>query len=297
MLWIKNYTKAFKLKSHQNIKVSDALKKGIRWINFPAYILLFSFIFIVPAILLYVFRNDKNSTTLIVFGISSVVLGIILPIFWWSINIVKYKIWAGYNVKDIHRFYIEAQSKNLINESKFFKRLEIKSQTQKKELSKFYERLNSENRLIRDINNSISKETIFKSGLGWNIAIYSVLSIASVFLYFFGNYNLRFTLIIQSVLLFLIGVDIYKMLKHKYILKINDTLISYKDDKSVIYWKDIAHFITIPGIGYNPSKLIISTENENLELTLENYGSIKLSRVIDVLNENKHRFEVKQSTR
>ena len=35
--------------------VSDALKKGNRWINFPAYILLFFFIFIVPAILLYVF--------------------------------------------------------------------------------------------------------------------------------------------------------------------------------------------------------------------------------------------------
>ena len=34
-----------------------------------------------------------------------------------------------------------------------------------------------------------------------------------------------------------------------------------------------------------------------LNPTLENYGSIKLSRVIDVLNENKHRFEVKQSTR
>ena len=285
------------MKNHQNIKVSDALKKGNRWINFPAYILLFFFIFIVPAILLYVFRNNKNSTTFIIFGISNVILGIILPILWWSVNIVKYKIWAGYNVKDIHRFYIEAQSKNLINESKFFKRLEIKSQTQRKELSKFYERLNSENRLIRDIDNSIPKETIFKSGLGWNIALISALSIALIFMYFLGNYNLRFILIVQSVFLFLIGVDIYKILKYKYILKINDTLISYKDDKSVIYWKDIAHYNTIPGIGYNPSKLIILTGNENLELTLENYGSIKLSRVIDVLNENKHRFEVKQSMR
>ena len=87
----KNDANNLKVKNHQNIKVSDALKKGNRWINFPAYILLFFFIFIVPAILLYVFRNNKNSTTLIVFGISSVILGVILPILWWSVNIVKYK--------------------------------------------------------------------------------------------------------------------------------------------------------------------------------------------------------------
>jgi len=223
-------------------------------------------------------------------------VGIIAPFLWWSINVVKYKIWAGNNVKDIHRFFEEAQSKNIISERAFLKRIEIKSSSQEKELLRFYNRLNSEKKIIKDINNDISKETIFKNGSKANIVV-SILLIGGMFyLYESGEYNIKSVSIIGGVLMLFIGFDLYKRFKYNFVLKIDSKLISYKDDKTIIYWKDIISYNTIPGIQHNPSKLIINTKDENYELKLENYGTIKLGKIIDVLNENKHRFEINQSS-
>ncbi|MFH4965988.1 hypothetical protein V8G69_13380 [Gaetbulibacter sp. M235] len=285
------------MNNHQNIKVSEALKKGNKWLVMPSISLMLFFFLVTPAALMYFFRDDKNSILFIVLSISSFVLGVIVPISWWSINVVKYKIWAGNNVKDIHRFYREAQIKNLIDERPFFRKIEIKTEKQKKELLRFYKRLNSEKVLVRDINNAILRETIFKSTLKWNILIYLILMIGLFYMCLAGKYNLKNSLILASVFLVLIGLDLYKIYKYKFILKINDTLISYKDDKILVYWKDIVSYFTIPGIQYNPSKLIINTVDGTHELLLENYGKIKLDKVLDVLNENKHRFDINESVR
>lgn len=285
------------MNNHQNIKVSEALKKGNKWLVMPSISFVLFFFLVVPAVLMYFFRDDKNSILFIVSSISSFVLGVIVPISWWSINVVKYKIWAANNVKDIHRFYREAQIKNLIDERPFFRKIEIKTEKQKKELLRFYKRLNSEKVLVRDINNAILRETIFKSTLKWNILIYLILMIGLFYMYLTGKYNLKGTIILASVFLVLIGLDLYKIFKYKFILRINDTLISYKDDKILVYWKDIVSYFTIPGIQYNPSKLIINTVDGTHELLLENYGKIKLDKVLDVLNENKHRFDINESVR
>lgn len=285
------------MNNYQSIKVSEALKKGKKWLVVPAVFLIIFFFLIVPAILMYFFRNDKNSMFLAIGGVSSILLGIISPFVWYAINVVKYKIWAGRNVKDIHRFYEDAQIKNLINETSFFRKIEIKSTTQKKDLLHFYERLKAEKVLIRDINNAIEKETIFKSSLKWNILVFLILMFGMFYLYQSGRYNLKVTLFFIGVLTLLIGYDLYKIYRHKYILKINNELISYKDGKILIYWKDVISYFTIPGIQNTPSKLIINTITKEHELLLESFGKIKLDRILDVLNENKHRFEINQSLR
>ena len=285
------------MNNHRNIKVSVALKKGNALLVLPSIFLLLLFFLVVPLVLMYFYKDDKNNILFIVLSFSSIILGVIVPILWWSINVVKYKIWAAKNVKDIHRFYEEAQIKNLIDERPFFRKIEIKSEKQKKELLRFYNRLNSEKVLVRDINNTIERETIFKSSLKWNIFIFLILICGILYLYQLGRYNLRVTLVFVGVLTILIAYNLYNMYKYKYILKINNELISYKDGKILIYWKDVISYFTVPGIQNTPSKLIINTIEQKHELILENFGKIKLDRILDVLNENKHRFDINQSVR
>ncbi len=284
------------MNNNQNIKVSEALKKGQKRLVIPSVALMLFFFLIAPAILMYVFKDDKNSAIFAVGGVTSILFGIISPFIWWGINVVKYKIWAANNVKDIHRFYEEAQIKNLIDERKFFKRLELKTTKQKKELQRFYNRLKAEKVLIRDVNHDIERETIFKSSLKWNIVLFIMLICGMGFLYQTGRYNLKGTLIITGILIILIGYDLYKIFRYKYILKINSEIISYKDNKTLIYWKDVINYFTVPGIQNTPSKLIINTLDNEHVLILESYGKIKLDRILDVLNENKHRFEINQSS-
>ncbi|MCH4552305.1 hypothetical protein [Aestuariibaculum lutulentum] len=283
------------MNNHRNIKVSDALRKGKRVLIRPIYMLFLVFFFLVPGILMYVFRENKNSLVLILGSIFSFVLGIILPFLWWGINVVKYKIWAANNVKDIHRFYEEAQVKNLIDERLFFKRIEIKTSRQEKDLLRFYERLGSERILVRDIDNSIKKNTVFKSSFQWNILIYLILMLGALYMYQTSHINYNGLLIFEAIFAFLICLDIYKTLKYKYVLKIDDKFISYKDGKVVIDWKDVIGYSAIPRINNIPSKLIISTISGNQELTFESFGKIKMDEIIDVLNENKHRFEINHS--
>ncbi len=285
------------MNNYQNIKVSEALRKGKKWLVIPAIFLMLFFFIVAPAILIYFFRNDKNSMILVISGVSCILLGIISPFLWYSINVVKYKIWAANNVKDIHRFYNEAQIKNIINETSFFRKIEIKSTAQKKDLAYLYERLKSKKELIRDINNSIERETIFKSSLKWNILVFLILILGMFYLYQSGRYNLKGALIISGILTLLIMYDLYKIYRYKFILKIDNELISYKDGKTLIYWKDVVSYFTVPAIQNTSSKLIIKTIKEEHELILESFGKIKLDRILDVLNENKHRFDINQSLR
>ena len=151
--------------------------------------------------------------------------------------------------------------------------------------------------MIRDINNTIERETIFKSSLKWNVLIYLGLLCGLFYLHKSESYDLKMTLIIASVFSALIVYDLYKIYRYKYILKINNELISYKDDKTLIYWGDVMSYFTVPGIQNTPSKLIINTIEKEHELLLESFGKIKLDRILDVLNENKHRFDINQSVR
>ena len=110
---------------NQNIKVKDALRRGQNRINYVCVSVAIVFLAVVPLFLVFVFRNDQNNIVLITGGISSVLIGIFFPFYWWLKETVRYKIWAGKNVKDIHRFYEEALSKKYITEHKFLKKFEM----------------------------------------------------------------------------------------------------------------------------------------------------------------------------
>lgn len=291
---VKNWI--YTLNHNQNIKITEALKRGRHRINMPCVSMVIVFLVVVPLLLAFVFRNDQNNTGLIISGITSVVLGIVLPIIWWLKETVNYKIWAGKHVKDIHRFYEEALSKQFITERRFFKTLEIKSELQKRELNRFfYKRLDEQRVIIPDVNNEIESETTFKSNGISTIIIWIILIAATIYSSYAGYFEDRMVYFIIGAGSLLIIFELYKMYKYSYILKINRDYISYKDDKEKVYWEDIKAFETAKAMQYNPAKLYISTTNGKLTLQLDGIGNIKLNKVLDVLNENKHRFDIKQS--
>lgn len=278
----------------QNIKVSEALKEGVKRINIPCYSILVIFVFLLPAFLLYMFYEDGKNKMLIIGSITSFVIGFVGPLVWSLVATVKYKIWAGKNVRDIHRFYNEACSRGLIYESSFFQKLEIKSNKQKEELSHFYNRLASNKELIRDLDESISKETIFKSSEKYTILIITILLLAMLYLYFTGGMDERKIMFLGGMSVLCILYSAFKMFRYKFILKINRDKIAYKDNKEVIDWCDVIDYQSVPGIGQKPSKLVLITKSDNLELVMDGFGKVKMNRVIRTLNEYKHRFEIKQ---
>lgn len=279
----------------QNIKVSEALRKGHNWISVPAISLLCFFIFICLPVLLYFFREDKNDIILAVLGVSSIVIGLIVPFIWYGINVVKLKIWAGKHVKDIHRFHEEAVIKKLINESKFFRRIEIKSSSQDMELQKFYYgRLLEERKLVTDINQDIERDTFFKPSIT-NSVIF-ILLIGGLFCYGgFYEENKRLLFGFGGIGLVFVIWDLFKHFRYSYILKINREFISYKDNKEVVYWKDIESFNLVIGYYNKPTELYINTLDKNYLWTLDNFFRQKTNKVLKVLNENKHRFHIKSS--
>ncbi|MFD0963194.1 hypothetical protein [Pseudofulvibacter geojedonensis] len=286
-----NFNKAT-LGFNQNIKVSEALKEGVKRINIPCYSILIFFVFLLPATLFYIFRHDGNNKILIVGCIASFIIGFIGPLIWSLIATVKYKIWAGENVKDIHRFYNEACTRGLIYEGKFLQKLELRSKKQKERLSHFYSRLENNKELIRDLDDSISKETVFKSREKYTILIFSILLFALLF--FTDELNTRKTMFLGGISVLCILYSVFKMFRYKFILKVDRDKIIYKDNKEVIYWNDVLDYQSIPGMGNTPSKLIIVTKNDNLELEMNGFGKLKMNRIIRVLNEYKHRFEIRQ---
>jgi hypothetical protein len=283
------------LNNFRNVTVAEAQKKGVKWLFYPSYFLLLFFFFLIPAILMYVFRDSKNDIVLIVGSITSILLGILLPILWNSINSTKYKIWVAENVKDIHRFHEESVRRNLIaSKGSFLEKIEIKSRNKKLELEKYYNRLKETRVVGIERNDLISNETIFRTQNTLTIIIFSVLLIGIYYLYHIGEYKGKFVLVFGIIGLSAIVNEFYKKYKYKFVLKINNELISYKDDKEIIYWKDILHFDGIPGIHQNnPSKLVFETSQETYTLILDGFGKIRLDKVINILNEYKYRFDVK----
>lgn len=288
----------------KNIKVSKALKKGFDWINVPCYAFLFFFMFIIPSLLIYIFSNDQNNPIFITSVIISFILSFSLPFFWYFITVVKYKIWASKNVNDIHRFYEEAKSKKLIYETNLFRSLEIKSKTQKIELDKFYERINSEKKIVIDINPEIESDTYFKKSYKINIILFSVLTILFFLLQIDNGFSNKLMLKISIILVAFLAYEIYKSIKNNnnFTLKINRDYISYKNDELKIFWVDIISYDTTINFGTTAGhmtakpKLIILTKTGNQILELEGFTKWQLNKIINVLNENKHRFEVKNQT-
>jgi hypothetical protein len=285
----------------KNVSVSEALKKGIMWLNVPGYILMFLFLLLFPAILIYIFHGDENSMFLAIGGISSFVLGILLPMTWYFWMVVKYKIWAAKNVKDIHRFYNDAVAKKIINESSFFKKLEIVTRSQKLELNKFYQRLSSEKILVRDPNPKIESETLINQ----DYKIYFFIFIPALIYFSYQFFIIKDEQITNTTLIIsaaFIIYGVYKKFRYKFVVKVNRDFISYKNDELKIDWKDIIKYEVNTNHGVNAGKynikfyLDIQTQEKTHHLYLEGLSKKSANKLIDVLNENKYRFDVKNQS-
>ena len=254
--------------------------------------------FICLPVSIYFFREETNGLGIAIAGSTSVLLGIISPFLWYTVNIVKFKIWVGKYVKDIHRFHEEALSKRLIYETNFARKIEIKSSYQKKDLTKFYyNRLKESRELIIDINSEIDHTTIFKDNRLVSLIIFTVLILGVLYLRTIREINDNTTYAIVGISIVLIAIEFYKQNKYNYILKIDNQKISYKDNKLLIPWNIINEFRVIFGSRNRSSELIIYTSEKEYKLKLESFSRLKLDRLINVLNENKHRYDIKSSTK
>ena len=81
----------------------------------------------------------------------------------------------------------------------------------------------------------MKNETLLKPRHKLSIVIYSALLIAVIYLSYTKFWEQRMAYVFGGVLIFLLISDILKQSK-KYVLKINDDLVSYKDDKKKNRW-------------------------------------------------------------
>ena len=96
-----------------------------------------------------------------------------------------------------------------------------------------------------------------------------------------------------GVLIFLLISDILKQSK-KYVLKINDDLVSYKDDKKKYRWNEIQSFNGEFDLGGISTKIIITTKNGSESLHLENYNKRKVEKVLEALIKHQQNFQSKR---
>ena len=131
----------------------------------------------------------------------------------------------------------------------------------------------------------IEKEVVFKPNHKPIILILIFCFIGIIILKQFAKLDDGFIYGLGSMLIILTLIYFYKQTQYDFEIKINQHLLSYKNDKKVFDLKRIESFYTVIQTNRTPAKLVISYNGKEEVLLLENFKKSKLERVSQVLNE------------
>jgi hypothetical protein len=139
---------------NESVTVDEAISKGLRMVNYPAFIILIGTIELTA----YLSIQKIIPTWGLAVGF---ILAIGLAWLWWSIMITKWRIWAFDNVRNVHELKKRAIQEKLIwpdNSNSIFEKTEIRSAADKEKLASLKNKFNQEDLFQDDL--AIANETI-----------------------------------------------------------------------------------------------------------------------------------------
>lgn len=276
------------------VTVKEAIRKGqieVNLISLIIYVLIIGCVF-------YLYKFESHSVWLFV---ASFFFALIPTWIYWSYNIVKWRLWAFKNVKNVHELKYKAIRHLLIwEDDSFYNKTEIWTKFQKSEWKNISKKFKQPD--VYEDNKAIPPETVVKfskNSLVFIIA-FSLLFIASSVYYFLDkNYLFSFGF------LFATGLLLYDNLK-----KINKTFIKINEkgiqtiNTNFIPWSSIVH-IEVQRKGYGSDSKDFLTihslvEDEDDEYNYEklliqdfSISAIKLDKLIRIY---KQRFKKNDRT-
>ena len=142
----------------ETVTVVQAISKAKWTINFPAITILF--VISIGSVFLYSFKYFEGWIMALGF-----VLGLVFAWLYWSLNIVKWKIWAFENVRNVHELKRKAIEKNLVwKDDSWFNKTEIINYEQKQKLKQLEKKFLEKDVFYDD--RSVPKETIVNFSKG-----------------------------------------------------------------------------------------------------------------------------------
>lgn len=215
-----------------SITVKKALKTGQIYINIPVFIIMFG-----SMILLFYLSAIKKIPFW--FGPLSFLIGPFLGWIYWSYAIVKWKLWAYKNVRNVHELKEKAIRVGLIwNDESFFNKTEVWVNSQKKEWKIVKQKFNKKD-IIKDDKN-VPYETIIKfSKISFWINIVSACFLLFLSFYLYNeNKSFDFTIILFILFSFYSFFNSIKKYRTNLLIKLNEIGLETVD-LGFIPWKRI----------------------------------------------------------
>ncbi len=258
----------------KTLNVETAIKKGklfLIWIPLIVMLTLFG---------ISIFLFDINLTL----GISTFLLGFILPLVYYSRISVLWKIWAFDRVRNVRELYkkgIEAQI--IYRQNSFYDKLEIKSKSEKRKIEQLYERLYIPDEPIEYFETPPETYLENTGAKHWaHFIVYLIMLVLSIsfLLYYYDSIeeNIKI-LLLAAILLPIVIYEYYKyrkIIKNKKFVRLNDQGIE-TETHGFISWYYIIDIDVINSgkelfyaidDGDSPDAIHLSIDLENYEFDL-----------------------------
>jgi len=262
------------------VTVEEALRKGKMQLMWIPMMMLFALMFAGIALFAYS----------ISMGITVFISSFIAPWIWWSVRVVKWKIWAFSNVTDLKVLEKKAIAQQLIwPQGNWFEKTEIKSSREKKQLEQLYQKINNSTFTKEPVqDNTLPIQTVIKYPR-INIYFYLLMIPLGIYLIYIDSLFLGIASIVSGGWM---AFDLYrKVAQKKFLLKLDHTGVALSH--TFLPWNEIEeYFIERSGYGKSTTfSLIIRGTNfhESISLSDVNKSPDAIERYMDVY---RSRFEL-----
>jgi hypothetical protein len=275
-----------------NVTVDQAIARGRKLCVFLPGILLFSFMLGSP----FVYAFTKNAW----FLITGIVLGFLLSWFSWAFFVVRWRIWAYSNVRNIHELKKRAIERQIMHkDGHFINKTEIKTAQQRYILQQLEVRF-KERDIFKDDEDVPNETYIYLS----KNKIYSGM-VAGVLVFGLGVYilcitdNLKdrlFSLLLMGVGIFMVRQDIKKLRHFKPVMVLSDEGIRLQG-RPLLPWNVIYNDLVMPKSDGREKKDVLEFQHPGGFETIEIEAfKIKKDRLRHLLKVYRGRFEEKNNT-
>lgn len=247
---------------NETVTVEQAIKKGIRLINYPVWT-----IFII-AMLSPIYFTIKEIIPVWAFFICFI-LAIFLPILYWAFMVTKWKLWAFENVRNVHELKKRAIQERIIREdNSFYEKLEIRNFEEKEKWKTLQKKFNISDIFKDDLTIPDETKIYFSKRKNYTeFIIFSFCLLIPIMIFLNKGY------ISGTIFLIVIIFLIYKSLKN-IINNSPQIIINNKGIQTISSnfhkWDEIINDEAIKIGKY--SHLIYNHPNGEVELNIEDYN-------------------------
>ena len=220
-----------------NTAVNDAIKKGRLTVNLPGALIFLIILFGIPSLLLQ--YTEKNWIIIVCLAVSAVV-GFALGWIYSGFAVVRWKIWAFENVKNVHELKEKAIKENIIyKDGHWSEKLNFANYEQRQKLKMLERRFLSKDQHHDDLH--VSKETavyISKKSTYLFMGIGISLSGVAVYRYTIQFYSNALPLGILGLFFLIVGFYDYRKIEPQVLIS-SLGIKFYK--KELMLWESITN--------------------------------------------------------